>query len=390
MAGRRGGTCLVNVKTESFHPFLFILLDRSSYIDNVIEKFGRKAWKEESGLEQSYLRFSIEESIWFKRGQEVSELISISLDPIISVEEYEQYITIRGVLELSGEYRMVEEEDGEYSDDLSAHRLVQEVTMREDGISELTHRFPVDITIPKNRIQSLDDVYVTIESFDYDLAEHGRLLLTADISISGIYSSQPNVPNMEENSDELEAVQRSEEYEETIEEYEETIEEYEEKQEETEDLFDPFEVIARKEAYQENVEEMDEEFNEELNEELNEDSEVAPIQVELKSRKEEVLEMEANETVSNEEQTEMSQTEKKVSKRNENALYLTKIFAKEEHQDFSRLKICIVQQGDSLDKIADRYDVSVQQLLRVNKLEHESDIYEGQLLYIPVPTGSKT
>jgi stage VI sporulation protein D len=335
--------------------------------------------KEEKLLEQSYLRFSIEESVWFKRGQEVSEFISISLNPIISVEEYEQYITIRGVLELSGEYEMVEEEeDREYSDDLSAHRLVQEVTTREDGISELIHHFPVDITIPKNRIQSLDDVYVTIESFDYDLAEYGRLLLNADISISGIYASQPSVPN-EENSDELGAVQRSEEYEETIEEYEET---QEETQEETEDLFDPFEVIARKEAYQENVEEVDEE--------LDEAPESAPMHVELKSRKEEVFETEANEAVSNTEQTEMSQAEKKVSKRNENALYLTKIFAKEEHQDFSRLKICIVQQGDSLDKIADRYDVSVQQLLRVNKLEQESGIYEGQLLYIPVPTASKT
>jgi stage VI sporulation protein D len=345
--------------------------------------------KEEKLLEQSYLRFSIEESIWFKRGQEVSEFISISLDPIISVEEYEQYITIRGVLELSGEYRMVEEEeDRGYSDDLSAHRLVQEVTTREDGVSELTHRFPVDITIPKNRIESLEDVYVTIESFDYDLAEHGRLLLTADISISGIYSSELNTTNMEENRDELEAVQRSEEHEEIIE--EERIEEYEEKQQEeeteTEDLFDPFEVIARKEAYQENMEEIDEE----VDEELDKDREVAPIQVELKSRKEEVFKAEANEEVSKEEQTETSQAEKKVSKRNENALYLTKIFAKEEHQDFLRLKICIVQHGDSLDKIAERYDVSVQQLLRVNKLEQESDLYDGQLLYIPVPATSKT
>jgi stage VI sporulation protein D len=337
--------------------------------------------KEEKLLEQSYLRFSIEESVWFKRGQEVSELISISLDPIISVEEYEQYITIRGVLQLSGEYRMAEEEeDREGADDLGAHRLVQEVATREDGISELTHRFPVDITIPKNRIQNLEDVYVTIESFDYDLAEHGRLLLTADISISGIYSSHPSMLSGEENSDELEAVQRSEEYEET----EETIEEYEEEQEEAEDMaedmFDPFEVVARKEAYQENVEE--------FVEELNEDTEAAPMQVELKSRKEEVFEAETK--ADNEEQTEMPEAKKKVSKRNENALYLTKIFAKEEQQDFSRLKICIVQQGDSLNKIAERYDISVQQLLRVNKLEHESDIHEGQLLYIPVPEGSKT
>ncbi|WP_374720025.1 stage VI sporulation protein D [Parageobacillus toebii] len=175
-------------------------------------------------MEQSYLRFSLEESIWFKKGQEVAEFLSISLDPIVSVDEYEQYITIRGALELSAEYRMAEGEESSADPfDFASHRLVQHISTREDGISELSHRFPIDITIPKNRIQHLEDVYVTVESFDYDLDENGRLLVTADISISGISEApldEPYEPSLVEEEDE-------------------------------DLLFEPFEVVARKEVYEE-------------------------------------------------------------------------------------------------------------------------------------------
>ncbi len=46
--------------------------------------------------QQSCLRFSLEEAIWFKKGQEVEELLSISLDPHITIQEQEQYVLIRG------------------------------------------------------------------------------------------------------------------------------------------------------------------------------------------------------------------------------------------------------------------------------------------------------
>lgn len=344
-------------------------------------------------MDQSYLRFSLEESIWFKKGQEVSELISIALDPVISVDEYEHYITIRGALELSGEYRMTEEEESDSElFDFSAHRFVQRVTTREDGISELFHRFPVDITIPKNRIQNLEDVYVTVESFDYDLGENGQLVLTADISISGIGEETRN-----------ESIQ------------------YEEEEEEP--LFEPFEVVARKEAYEEETEQFEERevYDESLEEEKNEEaSPISAAQTELVQKESEVLNRnedkeqlatiaEEIDTVQEKEETKVSigamkqienrdeneeeSADKKVKEysksKNENALYLTKLFEKGQGEDFSRVKICIVQQGDSLDKIAERYDVTVQHLLRANHLDYGTDIHEGQLLYIPVPAGSR-
>ena len=43
----------------------------------------------------------------------------------------------------------------------------------------------------------------------------------------------------------------------------------------------------------------------------------------------------------------------------------------------------IVQNGETLDYLADKYEISVQQILRMNHLEINQDVYEGQVLYIP-------
>ncbi|KDE47453.1 MULTISPECIES: stage VI sporulation protein D [Geobacillus] len=347
-------------------------------------------------MEQSYLRFSLEESVWFKRGQEVAEFLSISLDPVISVDEYDQYITIRGALELNGEFRQAGEGLVEADDDvfeLAGYRFIQHISVREDGISELSHRFPIDITIPKNRIRSLEDVYVTVESFDYDLDENGRLLITADISISGI-SEAPlgdDLPDDEEDD---------------------------------EPLFAPFESIARKEAAGEeafaSVDDLADEADEQpalaagettvsvmepaalRHEETGAEEEEAkepflPLETETKvvsaQTEEDIASLlpptEAKVSIGAAKKAVEEEEEEETKTKSENALYLTKLFAKSEAEEFTKLKICIVQQGDSLDKIAERYDVTVSQLLRANDLESPDDVHEGQLLYIPAMAGSR-
>lgn len=345
-------------------------------------------------MEQSYLRFSLEESVWFKRGQEVAEFLSISLDPVISVDEYDQYITIRGALELSGEFRQAGEGQAEADDDvfeLAGYRFIQHISVREDGISELSHRFPIDITIPKNRIRSLEDVYVTVESFDYDLDENGRLLITADISISGISEAplDDDLPDDEEDD---------------------------------EPLFAPFESIARKEAAGEeafaSVDDLTDEADEqpvfaadettvsvmepaamrheetEAEEEEEAKEPFLPLETETKEVSAQTEEDIASLLPPTEAKVSIGAAKKAVEEeetktKSENALYLTKLFAKSEEKEFTKLKICIVQQGDSLDKIAERYDVTVSQLLRANDLEGPDDVHEGQLLYIPAMAGSR-
>ena len=143
---------------------------------------------------QSYLRFSLEESVWFQRGQEVDELISISLAPNITIQESDQYITIKGSLELTGEYNREDSFEGEEEiDDYFSHnpKTVHMVELREEeDIFAFTHQFPVEVTIPKNRIQNLDDIDVAVETFDYAFPEKSCLRLSADLMILGLYGEQ--------------------------------------------------------------------------------------------------------------------------------------------------------------------------------------------------------
>lgn len=69
-------------------------------------------------------------------------------------------------------------------------------------------------------------------------------------------------------------------------------------------------------------------------------------------------------------------------KENDNSHYLTKLFTREEEK-FSRMKICIVQQQDTIDRVCERYDITSQQLIRTNSLSFDDELEEGQLLYIP-------
>lgn len=142
------------------------------------------------------MQFSVEESICFQKGQEVSELLSISLDPDIRVQEVNDYVSIIGSLELTGEYNIDQNKHTEeiYTD----KRFVEQVRKREDGSAELTHCFPVDITIPKNKVSHLQDVFVFIDAFDYQLTDSRILTIQADLAIEGLLDDtqdkEPEIP----------------------------------------------------------------------------------------------------------------------------------------------------------------------------------------------------
>src|SRR3954469_22337823 len=161
---------------------------------------------------QSYLRFSLEESIWFQKGQEVTELVSISLDPNITIQESDQYVTIKGSLELSGEYNRDDDEWEEELDYFSNPKFVQLVEVREAGVYLFSHHFPVEITIPKNRIENAFDIDVAVETFDYAFPESSCLKLSADLMITGLYGEQQHERLHEQDElDEMEDIEDIEE-----------------------------------------------------------------------------------------------------------------------------------------------------------------------------------
>ncbi|HDR3519918.1 stage VI sporulation protein D [Bacillus pacificus] len=314
------------------------------------------------------LRFSLKESVWFQKGQEVEELLSISLDPDVEIEELDHEVIVRGQLDLTGEY-VARKDDSAYSlRDLSPAKSIDYVETREDGVNELVHSFPLEISIPRNRVKVIEELYVSIEEFDYELKENGCLQLLADISITGLCDE-------ERIEDEEEETAYAELEDDSAQEHETTrptpqVEEpaYKESDEWEDYAFEPFQLEERKEQEVEEEEIEEHEFVE-----REEEKETTP-QFELFGRKDFKKEQAKKQEV---------QEEETYSQRDENALYLTKLFTKEPEEEFTKLRMYFVQEGDTIESVAERYETSVQNLYRVNQTE---DIYltTGQIIYIPV------
>lgn len=363
---------------------------------------------------ESFLRFSLEESVWFQKGQEVAELLTISLDPNITIHENEQYVTIEGALQLTGEYKRHHSDAAEEDDFPLSPKFIQVVEERGDGVTEFSHRFPVDITIPHNRIHNVYDIDVEIESFDYVFPDKSCMKLTADLTITGLKGEEST--EVAEKEQEIEVALRSPELEETEEPIEVKLTPppvIEETNPTAHDLFAPFEVEARKSSEEEKP--SDDPASEPLvlekvptlrapQEEYPDISfsaqrkekpashqehshiEIVEHEVELESESPSHVESESSSSSSSEEI--VKKKKKKISKKK--GISITEFLArKEEHEDVAKLKVCIVQNGDTLDSLADRYEVTTQALMKVNQLEVTQDIYEGQVLYIPLAVAQR-
>ncbi|MFP7471758.1 stage VI sporulation protein D [Niallia taxi] len=441
----------------------------------------------------SILRFSLEESVWFQKGQEVEDLLSISLDPNITIQENDQYITIQGSLELTGEYNRTQTNQPEEEEVFKAPKLVHSVLEREEGVNEFLHHFPVDITIPFSRVRSIEDIEVEIETFDYVFPERSCLNLTAELSIAGLTNEEQaseeetkedewtsHYPAREESTeaeqifvqqennqeDELEALTRGYEQRQQPEEIElsagssredvnfgaEEIENepvFRDNEEELEPVkievqpfqrisplmeeeerisaesgleeYEPFELEVRKAPSQK-----DDDWEEDTTTDVPLFAEaevleeppaavvepVADHKPEVKVslfRSEETFPAEdvfdkpvpeSSEQKLDESTAEFSEHDKdeseESSSENDNgpkkkkgifskkkSLTFTEFFARKEEETHTKVKVVIVQQGDTIEKLSERYNVNVHNLLKENHLEVNQDVVEGQVLYIP-------
>ncbi|WHY70731.1 LysM peptidoglycan-binding domain-containing protein [Fictibacillus enclensis] len=431
-------------------------------------------------MNPSKLRFSIEESVWLKKGQEVAEVLSMAMEPEIQVTEENGQVCVKGALKLHGEYRpcVLDEggslnlETGSLREQVSYRSLTQ-LKMNDEGIAELDHRFPVDITIPSSRVPRLEEVFVLVDAFDYELPNPTCLELTASVSISGIldsnegereeeeYSEQPVEEAFESftSNNEEDAVEAFEipVFEARYENDQPEAQEQEKRRDGEEEIFAPFSFESKKhfempvpdQAEEDDFSEpaiyynrQDDEYSpleeepamnmeEEQGEEEEEETAfpalksisyytpsytppVPPVPAFLQeetdpvedsfaetdshdheqmeeqrpdtyspfayAQTEDVVTGETAEQVYEEEPEEVEHTTP--SRKEENALYLTKMLSGNEEK-FSKVKMYIIQRGESLDSICERYDVSIHSLLRVNRINQE-EVNEGQIIYIPV------
>ncbi|WP_153464706.1 stage VI sporulation protein D [Sediminibacillus terrae] len=377
---------------------------------------------------QSVFTFDLNESIWFKKGQEVDEMMGISLDPEISIQDMGEFVSIRGVIELKGEYFQVkglgdsDNSDG-FSGEHPSHRLVDQIEAYEDGVNEFFHHFPVEVSIPKYRVNSLDEVMVGIESFDYELPASNQLKLNASLAIHGVTEQRqestqetetaalqqteleeeaeglleetdpegaegtrdntiPDTPQLEVVKEETEL--ETEEQEvfrfDVKEKAESPAEDHEREQKSADDL--PASNDKEQEKVQEKEQEKDRwkqktqslaEFFGKV-EEVEESAESSHVEYESDDGK--AVDVYEESVESSEESPEGRDGETPDTR------YLLNIFDNKEER-YARLKMCIVQESDTLASLAEKYKVSPLHISKSNRLG-DDDIEEGQILYIPV------
>lgn len=272
------------------------------------------------------LQFEVMESLYFKAGSHVEELLNISLEPKVNVDTDDEYVTIRGEITLQGEYQTTSEDNEEVlsmdAEELTIKRYVDTISAVGENVQAFSHSLPVEISVPMYRVTSIDDIRVEMLDFNYEFPTNDHLKLKAIAKIYGINEAVPEKKEV-----------REEELEESLEELE----------------FPSFAFELQKEE----VEEAEEEL-EKVREEIE-------VDIRMEEDVEEDVEVEEVQDVS----------------------YLTDMFRGDSEENYSRMRICIVQDDDTIETIAERFQISTLQLIKQNELDEDFDIHEGQLLYIP-------
>lgn len=137
------------------------------------------------------LQFSINESVWLRDDAPAEEILSMALEPDITVEESWNDVTIKGFLRLTGEYKPAPYDGQGTESGAAPFRTIDEIMETNNGTAVLEHRFPIDITIPADRVPNLEELFVIIEAFDYELSEHRHIQLQADLAITGLNQPKP-------------------------------------------------------------------------------------------------------------------------------------------------------------------------------------------------------
>ncbi|NBJ68674.1 stage VI sporulation protein D [Roseburia sp. 1XD42-34] len=406
---------------------------------------------------ESVFQFELNETLYFEKGQEVNEMRGVSLEPDISIHSFHDYISIRGVIELKGEYEKSSHNDF-YSDvelnEMASKRYVEVVEENEDGLSIFSHRFPVEISVPANRVADLNDISVYIQTFDYEIPDPTLFRLYSTIEIHGIQQEERMVPTEEVDEEQSEgefddatAETDSDFREENVDHFQFELQqsELDHKSEEIEGnqslpyLDDPNQKVMGEERLE--VSEEIEKILDEERLEVSEETEKTPTVEEINKAEgqEELIEVPASTENTNEEIDETGRWKYKETKTlkeffgteakenddldqeemvedeeyewteeeyeqedveaspevNQNSDdrhnhegvkdvgYLADMFSDKEENSYTSMRLCIVQEQDTIDSIAERYQVSALQLIKQNRLDEDYDVTEGQLLYIP-------
>lgn len=312
----------------------------------------------------SGLRFDIFERVHLDSEiQGIETLEELELVPNIEVETQDEQALLRGHLLLSAQY--------------SAEGETREA-------ERLEHQIPVEITLPMSRVQNVQDIGIRIDHFDVDLVSPKSLNVTGVLSLSGIEVAGAQqsaewdredvfVHEAQAEEAEAEAEAEAQDYRPSNEEAEATIEE---------------------EAVQSENDEI--EASQEAGEDEQPEIAAAPVRTEPKiaftSQKASDAAQDLNALISKAPSasqaagsTAQERAEEPAAKGTADALEWKKLFLTREAEDqqFSQMRLCIVQKEETLEGIAERYGKNPRELVLFNRLGDQAAVQEGQIIYIP-------
>lgn len=333
--------------------------------------------------------FTLEEALSFDRGQEIDEMLAISLDPDITLQMYEKYVHIRGIVLLQGEYRKYKNRHETPSDHRNDETYMEKVIDKNQLEARFSHRFPLDISVPNERIEDINNIEVSIDAFDYELPDVQTLKIQASLHIHGVKNNETAA--IEDEEEEVQADVTTSENMEALK---------EPNKEEQTNHVKKDEIVqqsAQAEHHEQNSasEVQDGDATKEEKATIHEEtSERKTVQEDdVKSTKDEnitadVMEMEEPISQHAEEQAkemaiQLSEAEESGEETIQDIKFLTELFEANEEETKTTIKIYIIQEEDTIESIAKKYNVPTLELMKNNQLT-DGDLSEGQLIQIPI------
>ncbi|MGP4067580.1 stage VI sporulation protein D [Halobacillus sp. B29] len=330
---------------------------------------------------QNVFSFYLDEAIWFKEGQGVRELIGISLEPEIVIEEYGDEVRLKGTVDLAGEY-VPHQSDHKYEEaaPLQSVRTMDHVESGEEGVYYFSHSFPVEITVPLERISSLEDVLIDIESFDYELPANNQLRLHAQLNINGV-EQKANAADNSETFDES-ATLGPVDYKEERKEKENPV--VPEREAPVVQLTNRNDLSAQEiEAHEEGR--WPHKKSQNFAEFFGHDKKEETLEVSSESTSvwhENIAEENVSASSSYMESSTKGSEEKEEAPGGLDGIkQIFKHLFPNREETYTQMKMYIAQEDETLASIAEKYEVSIHQLEKVN--EHRDEVSPGQIVYIP-------
>lgn len=337
--------------------------------------------------QRNKLIFNVNESLLFESGQEIAEMVSISLDPDIVVQSYEEYIQIRGIILLQGEFIREKSNEKDVQPNIydSALRYVEKVMENDDNRAYFSHRFPVEISVPLYRVNNIKDITATIDAFDYDIPTRNKLNIIASLHIYGINHEAAIMNQKLEHEEKTDVTNRSlpkgnkERELETIENQLESNIEQPNKDKKIDAKVN--EERVAKQLQKESETPVEEQI---VQATTGMEPFIQPPQKENRPEDDLVRDEYDEQIDETENSIDISMNESKENETDhdgvEDVTFLTDLFQRDEESQ-TRMKIYIAQEDDTIESIAKRYEVPILQLVKDNDLSVET-LQGGQLIKI--------